>query len=105
LPDFHVRQAPAFSKVGVDFAGPFYVRATAGGMNKAYTALFSCCVTRVIHLELVEDLSAEAFRRALRRFTAQTRMPTSIVSDNAKTFQATKNTLNNLFKHREVASE
>lgn len=101
MPDFHVRQAPAFSKVGVDFAGPFYIRATAGGMNKAYIALFSCCVTRAIHLELVEDLSAEAFRQALRRKGT----PTLIVSDNAKTFQATEKALNNLFKHPEVASE
>lgn len=45
LPDFRVRQAPAFSKVGVDFAGPLYVKATAGGMRKVYIALFSCCVT------------------------------------------------------------
>ena len=34
MPDFRVRQAPAFSKVGVDFAGPLYVKATAGGMRK-----------------------------------------------------------------------
>ncbi|XP_078366089.1 uncharacterized protein LOC144650313 [Oculina patagonica] len=105
LPDFRVRRAPAFSKVGVDFAGPFYVKAATGGMNKAYIALFSCCVTRAIHLELVEDLSAEAFRLALRRFTSRKGTPTLIVSDNAKTFQATEKALNNLFKHPEVASE
>ena len=105
LPDFRVREAPAFSKVGVDFAGPLYVKAQAGGMRKAYIALFSCCVTRAIHLELVEDLSSEAFRRALRRFSARRGTPTLIVSDNAKTFQATEKALNNLFSHPEVASE
>ena len=70
-----------------------------------YIALFSCCVTRAIHLELVEDLSAEAFRRALRRFAARRGTPTLIVSDNAKTFQATEKALNDLFNHPEVASE
>ena len=105
VPDFRVRQAPAFSKVGVDFAGPLYVKATAGGMRKVYIALFSCCVTRAIHLELVEDLTAEAFRRALRRFAARRGTPTLIVSDNAKTFQATEKTLINLFKHPEIACE
>ena len=28
LPDFRVREAPAFSKVGVDFVGPLYVKVT-----------------------------------------------------------------------------
>ena len=74
-------------------------------MKKAYIALFSCCVTRAIHLELVEDLSAEAFRRALRRFCARLGTPTLIVSDNAKTFQATVKALNNPFSNPEVASE
>ena len=105
LPDFRVREVPAFSKVGVDFAGPFYVKAPAGGMKKAYIALFSCCVTRAVHLELVEDLSAKAFRRALRRFCARLGTPTLIVSDNAKTFQVTEKALNNLFSHPEVASK
>ena len=105
LPDFRVKEAPAFTKVGVDFAGPLYVKAQAGGMRKVYIALFSCCVSRAIHLELVEDLSAEAFRRALRRFAARRGTPTLIVSDNAKTFQATEKALNNLFSHPDVVSE
>ena len=105
LPDFRVTQAPAFSKVGVDFAGPLYVKATAGGMRKVYIAFFSCCVTRAIHLELVEDLTAEAFRQALRRFAARRGTPTLIVSDNAKTFQSMEKPLINLFKHPEVACE
>ena len=105
LPDFRVTQAPAFSKVGVDFAGPLYVKATAGGMRKVCIAFFSCCVTRAIHLELVEDLTAEAFRQALRRFAARRGTPTLIVSDNAKTFQSMEKPLINLFKHPEVACE
>jgi len=106
LPEFRVKEVLAFSKVGVDFAGPLYVKAATGGMQKVYIALFSCCITRAIHLELVEDLSAEAFRRALRRFAARRGTPTLIVSNNTKTFQATGIALNNdLFNHPEVASK
>ena len=65
LPEFRVREAPSFSRVGVDFAGPLYVKSKVGGMEKVYIALFSCCVTRAIHLELVENLSAAALRRCL----------------------------------------
>ena len=74
-------------------------------MDKAYVALFSCCVTRAVHLELVEDLSAGAFRRCLRRFVARYGSPALIVSDNAKTFQATEKALNKLFNHPEIKAD
>ena len=31
-------------------------------MRKSYFALFTCCVTRAVHLELVVDLSVETFK-------------------------------------------
>lgn len=105
LPEFRVKEAPPFSRVGVDFAGPLYVKSKTGEMEKVYIALFSCCVTRAVHLELVEDLSAAAFRRCLRRFTARNGTPALIVSDNAKTFQATEKALNQLFSHPEVRAD
>ena len=105
LPDFRVKEAPPFSRVGVDFAGPFNVKGRSWQMDKAYVALFSCCVTRAVHLELVEDLSAAAFRRCLRRFVARYESPTLIVSDNAKTFPATEKALNKLFNHREIKAD
>lgn len=52
-PDFRVKEVPPFSKVGVDFAGPLYVKGNAGKMDKVYVTLWSCCVTRAIHLDLV----------------------------------------------------
>ena len=54
LPEFRVRESFPFSKVGVDFAGPLYVKDKTKEMNKVYIALFICCVTRAVHLELVE---------------------------------------------------
>ncbi len=88
LPDFRVKEAPPFSRVGVDFAGPLYVKDVKGDMSKVYIALFSCCNTRAIHLELIEDLKTQTFLRCLRRFTARRGMPALMVSDNAKTFKA-----------------
>jgi hypothetical protein len=60
---------PARISRSVDFAGPLYVK-QGKSMRKVYIALFSCCVTRALHLELVEDMFAQTFRRCLRRFTA-----------------------------------
>lgn len=89
MPEFRVRQAPPFARVGVDFAGPLYVKSKKGEMEKVSIALFSCCVTSTVHLSrtlaLVEDLSAAAFQRCLQRFTARRGTLALIVSDNTKT--------------------
>ena len=65
LPDFPVNKAPPFSKTGFDFAGPLFVKDKSNEMRKVYVALFTCCVTRAVHLELVEDLSVKTFKCCL----------------------------------------
>ncbi|XP_068723841.1 uncharacterized protein [Montipora capricornis] len=88
LPEFRLSDEFAFSRVGVDFAGPMYVRdifAKGGGMNKVYIALFTCATSRAVHLELVPSLTAESFIKALARFKGRRGTPTLIVSDNGKT--------------------
>ena len=61
LPNYRVKEARPFSKVGIDFAGPLFVKFHTGEMVKAYIALFTCCVTRAVHLDLVTDLTATSF--------------------------------------------
>lgn len=61
-----------FAISGVDHAGPLRVKESRRGrihITKAYVALFVCFNTKAIHLELVTDLTTEAFLAALRRFT------------------------------------
>ena len=36
LPDFRVKEAPPFSKVGIDFAGPLFFKLHTGEMVKSY---------------------------------------------------------------------
>ena len=50
LPGFRVRQAAPFSKVGIDFAGPLFVKVCADCSSKVYVALFSCCVTQAYYI-------------------------------------------------------
>ena len=90
LPEFRLSDEFAFSRVGVDFAGPMYVKdifAKGGGMNKVYIALFTCATSRAVHLELVPSLTPESFIKALARFKGRRGTPTLIVSDNGKTFK------------------
>ena len=93
LPSFRVSDDLAFSKVGVDFAGPLYVKnmyQSKGKMHKCYIALFTCASTRAIHLELTPDLSANSISTVLKRFFGRRGLPTLFISDNAKTFKDAK---------------
>ena len=103
LPNFRVQESPPFSKVGVDFAEPLYVKGLKGKTRKMYITLFSCCVTRALHLELVEDLTAQSFLRCLRRLTARRGTPELIVSDNAK--KAAAKSINRIFRNKDVQRE
>ena len=84
LPESRVSEAPPFAVTGVDHAGPVYCVDFPG--QKFYITLFTCAVTRAVHVELVNSLSQEQFILALRRFAARRGMPSIIYSDNAKTF-------------------
>ena len=101
LPEVRVRPSPPFSKVSVDFAGPLFAK-EGNEMVKVYIALFTCCVTRAVHLDLVRDLSAFNFINCLRRFTSRRGTPSLIVSDNGKTFKAASKILRGLFKDKDV---
>ena len=90
LPSFRVADDFAFTRVGVDFAGPLYVQdiySKDKSMHKCYIALFTCASTRAIHLELTPDLSSDSFMRVLQRFIGRRGLPSLIVSDNGSTFR------------------
>ena len=101
--DLEPHFSPPFSKVGVDFAGPLFAK-EGSDMVKVYIALFTCCVTRAVHLDLVRNLSTPCFLNCLRRFTCRRGAPTLIVSDNAKTFKAAQKAVKALYNSKEVKS-
>ena len=74
LSDFRVNEERPFKYTGIDYCGPVYIR-TAGHINKDYIALMTCAATRMIHLELVRDLSATSLVRCLKRFMRRRRLP------------------------------
>ncbi|KAL2076872.1 hypothetical protein ACEWY4_027539 [Coilia grayii] len=86
LPRDRITESPPFEVTGVDFAGPLYVK-VSGALTKAYIALFTCAVTRAVHLELVSSQSTEHFLLAIKRFIARRGLCKVIYSDNAKTFK------------------
>ena len=53
-----------------------------------YGCLFTCLVTRAVHLEVTFSLSTDSFIMCLRRFIARRGKPTVIYSDNGTNFVA-----------------
>ncbi|XP_062709889.1 uncharacterized protein LOC134288601 [Aedes albopictus] len=77
-----------FSKVGVDYCGPFAIKVKRSNV-KRWVALFTCLVTRAVHLEVVASLSTESCKLAFRRFIDRRGAPTEIYTDNGTNFQGT----------------
>lgn len=102
LPEYRVQEAPPFTTTGVDFAGPLYLRSTDGAQSKVWICLYTCCVVRAVHLDLVPDMSAPTFLRSFKRFSARRGLPSRVVSDNRKTFKAAAKTIQAVLTHEDV---
>ena len=83
------REVYLTSHTGIDFAGPLFIRKENPRETtcKAYICLFTCASTRGIHLELTTRLNVDAFFLAFCRFAARRGLPSTIRTDNAKTFK------------------
>lgn len=60
--------------------------------------LYLCFSVKAVHLEIVNDLTAEAFLAALKRFIARRGRPMEIYSDNGTNFVGTNNELRKIVK-------
>lgn len=64
LPSFRFCQLKCFSHVTLHYAGPISIslrRHRGFKLSKAYVCIFVCCAVKAVHIELVSDLSFEAF--------------------------------------------
>lgn len=89
-----------FTNCGIDFCGPFYIHNKGRGARPTnmYLAIFVCFSTKAVHLELVEDLSTEAFINTLKRFIGRRGVPATIWSDNATNFKGSARLIGELGK-------
>ena len=81
LPADRLEPAHPFAKVGTDFFGPFVVKRARSEL-KLYGCVFTCLVTRAIHIEVTHNLTTDSFLSALQRFIARRGKPDMIRSDN-----------------------
>lgn len=89
LPKSRVTASYPFERVGVDYCGYFYIkekRHRNRNKVKVYAAIFVCLTTKAVHVELVADLTTEAFLGALRRFFSRRGKSRILYSDNGTNF-------------------
>ncbi|XP_055714731.1 uncharacterized protein LOC129808848 [Phlebotomus papatasi] len=89
LPTPRVTLTRPFASTGVDFAGPVLVKASKlrkAPVQKTYLAVFICMAVKAVHIEVVGDLTTEAFLASLRRFSARRGTPNHVYSDNGTNF-------------------
>ncbi len=98
LPLERITPGSVFDKVGVDYAGPLLIKyghVRKPTIVKAYICIF---VSLAVHLELVTDLTSDAFIACLRRFIARRGLPTLIWSDNGTNFVGTSRQVHDFLK-------
>lgn len=100
LPLQRVQAVKPFERSGVDFAGPFEVKANMLRkikITKAYICIFVCMVTTAVHIEVVSDLSTPLFLAALNRFLNRRGKCTDIYSDCGTNFVGAQRYLQQIY--------
>ncbi|XP_060859522.1 uncharacterized protein LOC132936768 [Metopolophium dirhodum] len=102
LPTERLEPNRPFKKCGVDYAGPIAIktslRRNAAVLKGYILCVFICFSTRAVHIELVADLTTEAFLNVLKRFIGRRGVCSDIFSDNATNFVGANNRLQDLKK-------
>ncbi|XP_073986107.1 uncharacterized protein [Rhodnius prolixus] len=100
LPEGRASASPPFTTTGIDYAGPFNVKIASLRSVKvlqSYLAIFVCFSTKAIHLELVTDLTTQAFLAALSRFVARRGVSSHMWSDNGTNLVGAKRKLKEVY--------
>ena len=104
LPSARVTVSHSFVNAGIDYVGPFELKSgntRSKTTTKCYVALFIWMATKAIHLELVSNLTSEAFIASLKRFIARKGLIDHLYNDNGSNFVGANSELKESFKSEE----
>ena len=99
LPSSRVTPSNIFTIVGLDYAGPLIIKRgnpRKPVLVKAYLCVFVDFVVKAVHLEIVSDMTSEAFLAALKRFVSRRGRPRELHSDNGTNFVGANRELQDL---------
>ena len=92
LPPYCSQQSLSFETTSVDYLGPVLLKLISNDIDsnnfyKSQIVLFTCTITRAVHLEVVPNLTASSFICALKRFISRRCISNLIISDNGTCFK------------------
>ena len=87
LPYFRTEASKPIHTPGIDFAGPLTYKVKRDKQGKAPILVFTCSVTRAVHLEVTKSQTAEEFRDNLNAFISRKTRSQRIISYNAACLQ------------------
>ena len=100
LPPERIDAGAPWQRIGVDFFGPLKVKHTCSIKDcshpqeeKGWGCLFTCFLTRAVHVELCENMSTSTFLLAFTRLCNRRGVPDYVWSDNARTYKAASRAL------------
>lgn len=92
---------PPFAFTGLDYFGPISVTHRRC-QEKRYGVLFTCLVTRAVHIEIAYSLDVSSCIMAIRNFMQRHGEPAEIYSDNGTNFVAAERVLRELVDKLDV---
>ena len=101
LPIERLTPGPVFDKVGVDYAGPLLIKyghVRKPTIVKSYVCVFVSLTVKAVHLELVSDLTTDAFIACLRQFISRRGIPSLIWSDHGSNFVGAAREIKDLYE-------
>ena len=90
LPSDRLAVSPPFTYCGMDCFGPFLIQEGRKQMKK-YGLLITCMASRAIHIEMLDDMTADACINGLRCFIALRGPVQQIRCDQGSNFVGTRN--------------
>ena len=101
LPEDRLEPSPPFTYSAVDYFGPWLVK--EGRKNiKRYGVLFTCLVSRAVHLETAISLDTSSFLNAYRRFIGRRGPVRQLRSDCGTNFVGSKAELQSALSEMDV---
>ena len=83
---------PPFFHVGADYFRPFFVKRGRSTVIR-YGVIFTCLVTRAVHMEIAHSLDTDSCLNAIWRFICRRGQVSIIRSDNGTHFGAAEREL------------
>ena len=87
LPAERLAESPAFTYTGLDVFGHFLVHdgvstRSTKATKKVWAVIFTCMVSRAVHIEMIPSMDTSAMRNALQRFVSMRGTCSYFISDN-----------------------